>query len=240
MRSDKIQGLHASAPERADGELKNVYKVYWGASVLNGVHHELLDPKAQHISEKTPGFPAAELWHGCLIDVGKVKAGFRDGDSSPIIEELLADSLWKALPGSVCLLINPAYTDKEISQEVLEAVARHRTGMSENVTNAWRNWRYTKSIDITAWIDYLHCYDLKISGNGYGAVGKEVYGGAIPPLPANVARMRNRAKQGVKQVLNLIEAAECTPNGPWPPSPEFLAKRPTKTLPCKQLPAKQL
>lgn len=103
----------------------------------------------------------------------------------------------------VGFLIDPAVPPKT-ALNAIRSVVEHHHRPSRTTHVKWRLHRFK----IDTWIDYLACYDLRITeGLPYGQITQRVYGKKGP-------KAREQAETAVKRVRHYIEAAE---RHEWPP-----------------------
>lgn len=129
-------------------------------------------------------------------------------------EAAILELLHSPLPRFVCLRLDISHSPSSIIESLrplLEERSKQyeKTPPKDALEQMHRENRKTTFRDITAWIKYFQCYDLRHCEDlSYGKIAIKVYGTQIA---------RDRAEQAVRRVSRAIKAAEsntCPPRNP--------------------------
>ena len=106
----------------------------------------------------------------------------------------------------------PQYVTKEIQENFISQIPEHiKRKFPDIKISLWQKPKTIIEFDVSTWIDYFRCYDLRrCEGKSFGEIALQVYGNS---------NKRDFAKKGYDRVSILIPYAE-THN--WPPPANFL------------------
>ena len=183
MELFRTQGTHP----KSSAQLLWQYQIPW--TVLDGAHHGYLTLRPGQVGP-IPGMSILN---------------FRDlYETLAILSQLLStqsedqkqQALQKFEQRFLCLLIGPTLPPALI-QKALQPLLVERY---KSVGKA--SFKKPKKFDVKTWLQYLACYDWRVTkGATYGVIAERIY-------QKKGARPRDRAEKAVDRVTKLIHAAE--------------------------------
>lgn len=196
LRSKTVIDLYRAKGISPTSHIALLIRFGFGWDVLQGDPHHCLKPRAGPMG----AIPGLAIWEtdklaqvAAFLNV--LLQEMRESEKQGLVKALRARfiGLW----------VDPALPPETVLR-ALGPELRRRHKPSE-ATPRRRKWR---KFDVSTWLDYLACHDLRITeGLTYGQIAQRVYGdgGAKP---------RDLAEKAVARVQRYIRAAE---RNEWPP-----------------------
>ena len=172
--------------------MKLLLQYGFGWEVLGGAPYHCLKPKKGPLG----AIPGLTVWNtDTLAQLIEVLQKLSSGMSVSERQEMMARFQERFL----CLLADPALPPDTVLKALRpELEARHRRSKATARGKP-------RKFDVRTWSDYLACYDLHVTGLGYGQVAARVY-------HKKGKNARDLAKKAVRRVQRMIIAAE---RGSW-------------------------
>jgi len=190
LRSTTVMDLYRVEGRTITSDVMLMLKFRFNWTVLDGSHHRYLDPRSEY------KMPVPGIW---LLTVEELMwlAGALSALAKKETSTLNQKFFQWAQEEVLWLCMDPALPP-EVALKALRPVLTQRH--TKRAKNALKE---PGGVDLSTWLDYLTCYDLRFrDGHSYDEIGQIVYGSQ------SGHENRDRAKKAVMSVRGLIEAVQ--------------------------------